>query len=70
MENQVIINFNNEEYTATYNPQSGYYELDLTAPDIGGVYIADIAFTDLFLQEYEATFEIRVLFPIDNLGGQ
>lgn len=61
MENQVIINFNNEEYTATYNPQSGYYELDLTAPDIGGVYIADITFTDLFLQEYEATFEIRVL---------
>ena len=61
MENQVTVNFNNQEFTATYNPQTDYYEVEITAPDIGGVYIADITFTDLFLQEYEETFAIRVL---------
>ena len=61
MENQVTVEFNNKEYTATYNPQSDYYEVDITAPETGGVYVADITFTDLFLQEYEATLEIRVL---------
>ena len=61
MENQVTVNFNNQEFTATYNPQTDYYEVEITAPDVGGVYIADITFTDLFLQEYEETFAIRVL---------
>lgn len=61
MENQVTVNFNNQEFTATYNPQTDYYEVEITAPDVGGVYIADVRFTDLFLQEYEETFAIRVL---------
>ena len=61
MENQLTVNFNNKEYIATYNPQSGYYELELTAPDPGGVYVADITFTDLLSQKYEDTFAIRVL---------
>lgn len=61
MENQVTVNFNNQEFTATYNPQTDYYEVEITAPDVGGVYIADITFTDLFLEEYKETFAIRVL---------
>ena len=61
MENQVTINFNDKEYTATYNVSSGYYEVEITAPDVGGVYATDITFTDLFSQEYIDDLKIRVL---------
>lgn len=60
MRNQLTINFNNQNYIATYNPQSGYYELELQASDIGGVYIADINFTDLYEQEYEDSIAIQI----------
>ena len=60
MENQLTINFNNQNYIATYNPQSGYYELELQAPDSGGVYTADINFTDLYGQEYEDSVAIQI----------
>ena len=46
MENQLLITFNNENYVAKYNSQSGFYELELTAPDVGGIYTAEIEFTD------------------------
>ena len=61
MENQVTVNFNNQSYIATYNPQSGYYELELTAPDTGGVYVADVDFTDIFGQEYQKSLPIQIL---------
>lgn len=54
------ITFNGEEYTLTYNKQTGYYEIELQAPSTGGVYNADIEFTDLFGGEYEATKPIQV----------
>ena len=60
MENQLRITFNNENYIAKYNPQSGYYELELEAPEIGGVYVAEIEFTDLYLQQYEDSINIQV----------
>ena len=60
MKNQLTINFNNQNYIATYNPQSGYYELELQAPDVGGVYTADINFTDLYGQEYEDSVAIQI----------
>lgn len=63
MKNEVTVNFNNQNYTATYNPQSGYYELNLNAPNAGGVYVANITFTDLFEQEYETNFPIYILTP-------
>ena len=44
---QLIINFNNENYIANYNSQTGYYEIDLSAPKVGGIYNASISFTDL-----------------------
>ena len=60
MENQLLVTFNNENYIATYNEQTGYYELELTAPDIGGIYTAEIEFTDLYLQTYEDSVDIQV----------
>ena len=47
-ENQVIVKFNNQNYLMTYNSQSGYYELELEAPEVGGIYNAEIEFTDLY----------------------
>lgn len=58
--NQLIVTFNSQEYVALYNDQSGYYEVELTAPDIGGVYVADIVFTDLFGQKTEEKQDIQI----------
>ena len=60
MENQLTVTFNNQNYIATYNPQSGYYELELQAPEVGGIYTADITFTDLYGQEYEDSLAIQI----------
>lgn len=60
MENQLLITFNNENYVAKYNFQSGYYELELTAPSVGGIYTAEIEFTDLYLQKYEDAIDVQV----------
>ena len=35
MSSEMTINFNNENYIAKYNEQTGYYEVDLTAPETG-----------------------------------
>jgi hypothetical protein len=45
---------------AFYNNHSGYYELQLTAPDIGGIYKADIKFTDLYGDVYNDMTPIQV----------
>lgn len=61
MSSEMTINFNNENYIASYNEQTGYYEVDLTAPLVGGIYNADIKFKDLLWQTYEETKVIQVL---------
>lgn len=60
MKNEMTVTFNDETYIATYNPQTGYYEVNLTAPETGGIYTADISFTDLFEEEYEDSLVIQV----------
>ena len=57
---QVTVNFNNENYIMTYNPQSDYYELELTAPETGGIYTAHVEFTNLFGEQYEDNLPIQV----------
>lgn len=57
---QVTVNFNNENYIMTYNPQSDYYELELTAPETGGVYTANVEFTNLFGEQYEDSLPIQI----------
>lgn len=58
--NNMIINFNGQDYLATYNEQTGYYEVDITAPSVGGIYNADITFTDLIGRTYEDTQKVQV----------
>lgn len=58
--NQLLVTFNNENYVANYNEQSGYYELELQAPETGGIYNAEIEFTDLYEQTYAATIPVQV----------
>lgn len=58
--NQVIVTFNNQNYVMTYNSQSGYYELEVEAPEIGGIYNAEIAFTDLFGEVSEETIPVQI----------
>lgn len=58
--NGMTINFNGQNYIATYNSQSGYYELNLQAPDIGGIYKAEINFTDFFGQSYSDSESIQI----------
>lgn len=51
--NEMTISFNGQNYIAKYNKQTGYYEVNLKAPEQGGIYEADISFTDLYGQNYE-----------------
>lgn len=57
---QLIINFNNENYIATYNSQTGYYEIDLKAPENGGIFNTNISFFDLLGQSYEDNIAVQV----------
>lgn len=60
MKNELIVRFNKQDYIANYNSQSGYYELEIKAPDTGGIYNADITFTDLYGEVYEDTVPVQV----------
>lgn len=57
---ELFITINGTEYQATYNPQSGFYELELSAPSVGGIYNADISYTDLFGNEYTDDIDVQV----------
>ena len=57
----MTITFNGIDYIATYNQQTGYYELNLQAPETGGIYSADISFNDLWNENYKDSIEIQVL---------
>ena len=59
--NELIVHFNEQDYILAYNEQSGYYEIDLLAPEIGGIYNVDIEFTDLLEQSYEKSQVIQIL---------
>ena len=48
------VKFDNKEYNATYNSQSGLYEVEITAPNSGGIYNAEITYEDL-LQNIETS---------------
>ena len=58
--NEMTITYNGQIYTATYNSQTGYYEVNLQAPQTGGVYTADITFNDLWEDEYRDSIAIQV----------
>lgn len=58
---EMTINFNGENYIATYNKQTGYYEVNLKAPNEGGIYKSEITFKDLIGQTYKDTQVVQVL---------
>lgn len=57
----MTITFNGVDYIATYNQQTGYYELNLQAPETGGIYSADISFNDLWNENYTDSIAVQVL---------
>ncbi len=57
---EVTIIFNGQNYTATYNEQSGYYEVEITAPNTGGIYQAGITYTDILNTEYTDSKTIQI----------
>ncbi len=52
--------FNNKEYELIYNEQSGFYEIELEAPKIGGVYNTEITFKDLIENIETSTRKIQI----------
>lgn len=58
---KTTITINNKIYELKYNAQSGYYEVEIEAPDIGGVYDINAEFTDLFGNKYYDNKKIQVL---------
>ena len=58
--NDMTINFNKKNYLAKYNKQTGYYEVDLQAPEKGGIYNVDITFVDLIGQTYDESQNVQI----------
>lgn len=58
--NEMTITFNGQNYIVNYNPQSGYYEIELEAPQTGGIYNVEITFSDFFEDESEETKPIQI----------
>lgn len=57
---EVTIIFNGQNYTATYNEQSGYYEVQITAPQTGGIYQAETTYIDILNTEYTDSKIIQI----------
>lgn len=55
------VKYNNREYEANYNQQTGYYEIELEASLTGGIYQINAEFIDLFGNIYTDTKDIQVL---------
>ena len=56
----MTISFNGENYIAIYNSQTGYYEVEIEAPNTGGIYNANINYTDVAGQIVTDTKTIQV----------
>lgn len=57
---EMTIDFNGQSYIATYNPQTGYYEIEIQSPDEGGIYNAEIQFTNILGETSTETQVIQV----------
>lgn len=56
----IKVTFNNKEYDLYYNKQSGYYEIELDAPQTGGIYETIITFNDLLENTEISSKEIQI----------
>lgn len=60
--------FNNIEYDLIYNKQSGFYEIELEAPQTGGIYNAEITFKDLLEKTETSTKKIQIWAKEKNIN--
>ena len=60
--------FDKKIYELTYNEQSGFYEVELEAPETGGIYNAEVSFIDLIdnTETYAKKIQIWAKAKIDN----
>lgn len=58
---KTTITINNKIYELKYNAQSGYYEVEIEAPDIGGIYDIQAEFVDVLGNKYYDNKKIQVL---------
>lgn len=62
------VKFNNKEYNAIYNSQSGLYEVEITAPETGGIYNADITYENLLQNVETSTKKIQIWAKEKNIN--
>ena len=58
------ITINNQTYNLVFNTSSGYWEYELIAPSVGGVYDVVANFTDVNQTEFENSVKMQVLQKI------
>lgn len=56
----IVVEFNNKKYNATYNKNTDEYEVELTAPEIGGIYNTEITYTEDSKTE-NTSADVRIL---------
>ena len=56
----IVVEFNNKKYNATYNKNTDEYEVELTAPEIGGIYNTEITYTEDSKTE-NTSIDVRIL---------
>lgn len=59
----VTIQFNNNKYTAKYNEATDEYELELEAPETGGIYNVQVEYTNGYINDSK-NVDIRILKEI------
>lgn len=57
----LTIKYEGKEYDVPYNKDSGYYEIELKAPSIGGIYPVEITYNDIFENVYTDKLDVQVL---------
>ena len=56
----IVVEFNNKKYNAIYNKNTDEYEVELAAPEIGGIYNAEITCTEDSKTE-STNIDVRIL---------
>ena len=57
----VQVTFNGVTYNLVKNIQTGYYEVEVTAPSTGGIYTAEVTYTDSLGDTYNLDKDIQIL---------
>ena len=64
----VKLTFDSKEYELIYNEQSGLYEIELEAPNVGGIYNSEITFKDLMENVENSTKKIQIWAKEKNIN--